>query len=93
MDQIVYLGLAIAIIMLLYLSISDYRKKYSSNAVNLSTTGTKIDWEEKREASIVWTNFNVPESEIVNLGMGIHFLEISKEDRQFISEVVADNHP
>jgi len=152
MEQIAYGLLIIAIVMLLYLSISDYRKKFSSNAFNPSTAGTKIKWQEKREAlrvevkwpvtietveghlngetmdicisgaficcqkppqpkgmfrltmnppnhqaltataEVVWSNSNVPESEIVNRGMGVRFLEISNEDRQFISEVAAGHH-
>lgn len=41
--------------------------------------------------AVVWSNFNVPESEIVNRGIGVRFLEISNEDRQFISKVVSDH--
>lgn len=42
-------------------------------------------------AEVLWSNSNVPESEIVNRGMGVRFLGISNEDRQFISEVLADH--
>ena len=41
--------------------------------------------------SVTWSNLNVPESEVVNRGIGIRFLEISEEDRRFISEVIADS--
>ncbi len=43
-------------------------------------------------AEVVWSNANVPESEIINRGMGVRFLEISNENRQFITEAVADHH-
>ena len=42
-------------------------------------------------AEVVWSNFSVPESDVINRGMGVRFLEISDEDRQFISETVADH--
>jgi len=41
--------------------------------------------------SIVWSNFNVPEKDIIHRGMGVRFLEISDEDRQFISKAVTDS--
>jgi hypothetical protein len=43
-------------------------------------------------AEVVWSNANVPESEIINRGMGVRFLEISNENRQFITEAAADHH-
>jgi uncharacterized protein (TIGR02266 family) len=42
-------------------------------------------------SEVVWSNFSVPESEVINRGMAVRFLEISDEDRQFISEIVADH--
>jgi len=46
----------------------------------------------KTTAEVVWSNFNVPESEIVKRGMGIRFLGISYEDRQFIAKIIAVHH-
>ena len=43
-------------------------------------------------AEVVWSNANVPESEVINRGMGVRFLEISNENRQFITEAAADHH-
>ena len=38
-------------------------------------------------AEVVWSNSNVPEEQVVNRGMGIRFLEISQEDREFIANL------
>ena len=39
------------------------------------------------QAEVVWSNSNVPADQVVNRGMGIRFLEISPEDREFISKL------
>jgi c-di-GMP-binding flagellar brake protein YcgR len=151
MENIAFGVLITAFIILLYLSISDLRKRFSSEGANALSVGTKKKWQERREvlrvkikwpvttettegplngetlnistagtficfqkvprlketfhltinppnhqaitvtAEIIWSNFNVPESEVRNRGMGVRFLEISDEDRQFISQVVADH--
>jgi hypothetical protein len=41
-------------------------------------------------AEVIWSNFNVPESQVVNRGMGIRYEEISDEDRQFIKKTIKD---
>ena len=149
MTYMVFVVLIIAVVLLLYLSIGEYRKKHSTATASVPLAGIKTTWEEKREASrvkvtwpvtietaegslngetinisasgafilcqtspnlketfrvtitppnhqaltttasIVWSNFNVPEDDIVNRGIGIRFLGISEEDRRFISEEVA----
>jgi len=43
-------------------------------------------------AEVVWSNFSMPDNEIVNRGMGVRFLAVSDEDRQFISETIADHN-
>ncbi len=151
MLYIALIVLIIAVVVLLYLSVGEYRKKSSSAATEHSSLGTKTQWEEKREdarvkvkwpvtietaegplkgeiinislggaflccqdlplsletfrltinppnhqaisatVSVTWSNLNVPESEVVNRGMGIRFLGIPEEDRRFISEVIADS--
>ncbi len=151
MFYIAFTVLIIAIVVLLYLSVGEYKKKSSSAAADASSIGTKTQWVEKREdsrvkvkwpvtietaegplngeiinisiggaficcqelsrsketfrltinppdhqaisatVSVTWSNLNVPESEVVNRGMGIRFLGISEEDRRFISEAVANS--
>jgi len=151
MLNIALIVLIVAVVVLLYLSVGEYRKKSSSAASEISSIGAKTPWLEKREdsrvkvkwpvtietdegplngelinvslggaficckelsrsketfrltinppnhqaisatVSVTWSNLNVPESEVVNRGIGIRFLGISEEDRRFISEVVADS--
>lgn len=151
MLYIAFTVLLIAVVVLLYLSVGEYRKKSSSAAAEFSSIGTKTEWVEKREdsrvkvkwpvtietdegpldgklinvslggaficcrelsrsketfrltinppnhqaisatVSVTWSNLNVPESEVVNRGLGVRFLGISEEDRRFISEVVSDS--
>ena len=43
-------------------------------------------------AEVLWSNFSVPESEVIKRGMGVRFLDVADEDRRFISGVVADYH-
>ena len=43
-------------------------------------------------AEVVWSNFSVPEGEVVNRGMGVRFIEVSNEDRQFIARTIADHN-
>ncbi len=40
-------------------------------------------------AEVVWSNANVPDSRIVNRGMGIRFVHITKDDREILSELVS----
>lgn len=39
-------------------------------------------------AEVVWSNINVPEDQIVNRGMGIRFINITKEDLKPLSEAL-----
>ncbi|MGA1869100.1 MAG: PilZ domain-containing protein [bacterium] len=43
-------------------------------------------------AEVVWSNSNISEDMIVNRGMGIRFLKISKEDRQLLNNVLQNLH-
>lgn len=40
-------------------------------------------------AEVVWSNINVPNEQIVNRGMGIRFIQIKKEDLEFLKELIA----
>jgi len=152
MLYIAFIVLIIAIVLLLYLSVGEYRKKAASAATEaLLVGGAKTNWVEKRKTSrvkvqwpvtietaegplngeiinisiggaflrcqelprskeafrltihppdhqalsatvsVTWSNFNVPEGDVVNRGIGVRFLGISEEDRRFISEAVANS--
>lgn len=41
-------------------------------------------------AEVVWTNIHGRDDEITPRGMGVRFLNIDNEDRQFIAKVIAD---
>jgi len=41
------------------------------------------------EAEVVWSNINVPDEKIVNRGMGIRFIQITEDDRGFLSEMIS----
>ena len=53
MLYIAFIVLLIAIVVLLYLSVGEYRKKSSSAASAVSSIGAKTNWVEKREDSRV----------------------------------------
>jgi len=40
-------------------------------------------------AGVVWSNINVPDEKIVNRGMGIRFIQITKDDREFLNQLVS----
>jgi uncharacterized protein (TIGR02266 family) len=40
------------------------------------------------QAEVVWSNIYGPDDEISPRGMGVRFLDLSDEDRQFIAEAV-----
>jgi uncharacterized protein (TIGR02266 family) len=40
-------------------------------------------------AGVVWSNINVPDEKIVNRGMGVRFIHITKDDREFLNELVS----
>jgi len=42
-------------------------------------------------AEVVWSNSNVPADKVVNRGMGIRFIQVSKETRKFINEAISDS--
>lgn len=43
-------------------------------------------------AEVVWSNINVPDEKILNRGMGIRFIEITKADREFLNHVLSAHH-
>ena len=43
-------------------------------------------------AEVVWSNINVPDEKILNRGMGIRFIQITKDDREFLNHVLSA-HP
>lgn len=40
-------------------------------------------------AEVVWSNINVPDEKIVNRGMGIKFLQITKDDREILDKIIS----
>jgi hypothetical protein len=40
-------------------------------------------------AEVVWSNINVPDDKILNRGMGIRFIQITKHDREFLTQVAS----
>ena len=40
-------------------------------------------------AEIVWSNINVPEDKVINRGMGVRFIQISNEAREFLNEAIS----
>ncbi|NVL93080.1 MAG: PilZ domain-containing protein [Desulfobacterales bacterium] len=40
-------------------------------------------------AEVVWSNINVPDEKIVNRGMGIRFIQIRKDDRESLNQLVS----
>jgi uncharacterized protein (TIGR02266 family) len=40
-------------------------------------------------AEVVWSNINVPDEKIVNRGMGIRFIQVTEDDRKFLSEMIS----
>jgi hypothetical protein len=40
-------------------------------------------------AEVVWSNINVPDEKIVNRGMGIRFIQVTEDDREFLSEMIS----
>jgi len=40
-------------------------------------------------AEVVWSNINVPDEKILNRGMGVRFIRITKADRQFLNDVLS----
>jgi Tfp pilus assembly protein PilZ len=40
-------------------------------------------------AEVVWSNVNVPDEKIINRGMGIRFIQITKDDREFLNQLVS----
>lgn len=40
-------------------------------------------------AEVVWFNVNVPDEKIINRGMGIRFIQITKDDREFLNQLVS----
>jgi uncharacterized protein (TIGR02266 family) len=43
-------------------------------------------------AEVIWSNINVPDEKILNRGMGIRFIEITKADREFLNHVLSAHH-
>ena len=43
-------------------------------------------------AEVVWSNINVPDEKILNRGMGIRFIQITKDDREFLNHFLSA-HP
>jgi uncharacterized protein (TIGR02266 family) len=43
----------------------------------------------KLKAEVVWSNINVPEEKIVNRGMGIRFIQITRDDREFLNQLIS----
>lgn len=41
------------------------------------------------KAEVVWSNINVPDEKIVNRGMGIRFIQLTEDDREFLSEMIS----
>jgi uncharacterized protein (TIGR02266 family) len=42
-------------------------------------------------AEVVWSNIYGPDDKITPRGMGVRFLDIAREDRKFIAEVLCDH--
>lgn len=40
-------------------------------------------------AEVIWSNINVPDERIVNRGMGIRFIKITKDDREFVNKAIS----
>ena len=45
----------------------------------------------KATAKVVWSNVNVPESKVVNRGMGVRFINISEEHLQLVRQVCQES--
>jgi len=41
------------------------------------------------EAEVVWSNINVPDEKIVNRGMGVRFIRITEDDREFLKKAIS----
>jgi hypothetical protein len=52
----------------------------------------KIMFEKEKslalKADVLWNNNNVPQDQIVARGMKVRFLQLSKDERQFLTEIV-----
>jgi len=44
------------------------------------------------KAEVIWSNINVPDEMVLNRGMGIRFIRITKDDREFLNQVLSA-HP
>jgi hypothetical protein len=53
----------------------------------------KIIFEKEKSlalnADVLWNNNNVPRDQIVARGMKVRFLQLSKDERQFLKDIVA----
>jgi Tfp pilus assembly protein PilZ len=57
---------------------------------NFPLTISAPDHEPQRvTAEVVWSNSNVPDDKILNRGMGVRFIQISDEARQFLNEAIS----
>ena len=43
------------------------------------------------KAEVVWSNINVPDDKIVNRGMGIRFIQITKANRDLLNKAISDH--
>jgi len=44
------------------------------------------------KAEVIWSNINLPDEMVLNRGMGIRFIQITKDDREFLNQVLSA-HP
>jgi uncharacterized protein (TIGR02266 family) len=40
-------------------------------------------------AEVIWSNTNVPDEKVVNRGMGIRFLQITKDNREILDKIIS----
>ncbi|MGA1845217.1 MAG: PilZ domain-containing protein [bacterium] len=58
---------------------------------SLILASPNFSWSLEVTGEVVWSNANVPADKIVNRGMGVRFIHVSKETRAFINQAISDS--
>ena len=72
---------------------SDHDNYVWTNSIG-ETFQIKIIFEKEKSlalnADVLWNNNNVPRDQVVARGMKVRFLQLSKDERQFLKDIVAE---